>query len=255
MPDMDLLVRPARSADRADGLLYESARPYYDAYAGGERRARALLAAVWDRPGHAASVEVCSVAEVGGRVIGVLAAFPAADADRLARRFLSLTLRRMPPWRWPAVVRHLRAGARLAPRPPARSLYVDALAVAPGARHRGVARALLAHAERAAVDAGLGGVALDTGLDNAPARALYERAGFAAENVREAPGPAAARPLGGRGFIAYNRPVRPSTDASASDTRATWPSVMAGKNGRASDRAATSSHTGNSPGRWPKRSR
>ena len=38
-------------------------------------------------------------------------------------------------------------------------------------------------------------------------------------------------------------------------TRATWPSLIAGKNGSASERAATSSQTGNSPSRWPKRSR
>ena len=33
------------------------------------------------------------------------------------------------------------------------------------------------------------------------------------------------------------------------------PSLISGKNGSASERAATSSQTGNSPGRWPKRSR
>ena len=38
-------------------------------------------------------------------------------------------------------------------------------------------------------------------------------------------------------------------------TRATWPSLISGKNGSASERAATSSQTGNSPSRWPKRSR
>ena len=38
-------------------------------------------------------------------------------------------------------------------------------------------------------------------------------------------------------------------------TRATWPSLICGKNGSASERAATSSQTGNSPSRWPKRSR
>jgi predicted ATP-grasp superfamily ATP-dependent carboligase len=46
-----------------------------------------------------------------------------------------------------------------------------------------------------------------------------------------------------------------STPRNASATRATCPSVMSGKNGSAIDRAATSSHTGNSPSRWPNRSR
>ena len=40
---MDLLVRPARPEDPAVPLLFESAKPYYTAYAGSERRALALL--------------------------------------------------------------------------------------------------------------------------------------------------------------------------------------------------------------------
>ena len=46
-----------------------------------------------------------------------------------------------------------------------------------------------------------------------------------------------------------------STARSAAATRSTWPSVISGKNGSATERAATSSQTGNSPSRWPKRSR
>ena len=41
------------------------------------------------------------------------------------------------------------------------------------------------------------------------------------------------------------------TCSSASATRATWASVSSGKNGSATERSATSSATGNSPGRWP----
>jgi ribosomal protein S18 acetylase RimI-like enzyme len=207
MSQMELLVRPATASDRADGLLYESARPYYDAYAGHEERARRMLATVWLLGGHAASWEVCAVAEVGGRVVGVLSGYPVADGDRYARRFLSLTLRRMPPWRWPAVLAHLRAAQRLSPHPPLRAWYVDALAVAPGWRRHGVARRLLEEAERRASAAGLDGVALDTGVENAAARSLYEAAGFRLEEVREAPDERLARAVGGRGFVAYFRPV------------------------------------------------
>jgi ribosomal protein S18 acetylase RimI-like enzyme len=210
MSQMEVLVRPATAADRADGLLYESARPYYDAYAGEEARARELLATVWERGGHAASWEVCAVAEVDGTVIGVLAGYPVTEADLYARRFLTLTVRRMPPWQWPAVLAHLRAAQRLSPQPPARSWYVDALAVAPRWRRRGVARRLLDEASRRAAAAGLDGVALDTGLENAPARQLYESAGFTLEEVREAPDERLARAVGGRGFAAYFRPVQPS---------------------------------------------
>jgi ribosomal protein S18 acetylase RimI-like enzyme len=147
------------------------------------------------------------VAEVEGAIVGVLAGYPVSDGDRYARRFLALTLWRMPPWRWPAVLSHLRAAQRVSPHPPERAWYVDALAVAPGWRRRGVARRLLDEAERRATAAGLDGVALDTGLENRPARALYEAAGFTLEEIREAPDAHHARAVGGIGFAAYFRPV------------------------------------------------
>src|SRR3712207_1708067 len=109
MTDMTLAVRPATPDDPAVELLYVSAKPYYDAYAGSERRARAMLTALYPRTGHAASFEVCSVAELDGAVAGVLASFPVAESDARARRFVSLTAPRLPPWRWPALARHLRA--------------------------------------------------------------------------------------------------------------------------------------------------
>jgi ribosomal protein S18 acetylase RimI-like enzyme len=207
MPDMDVSVRPATAADRADGLLYESARPYYDAFAGGEASARRLLGALWDRPRHTASYDICAVAVADGQLAGVLAGFPVPDGDVLARRFLSLAVPRLGPWRWPRAARHLHAAGRLAPHPPLRAFYVDALAVAPDARRRGVARALLAEADRRARAAGLESVALDTGIDNAAARGLYEAAGFALQEVREAPSAGAARAVGGHGFVSYLRSI------------------------------------------------
>jgi ribosomal protein S18 acetylase RimI-like enzyme len=250
MSQMPIVLRAATPVDPADGLLYASSQPYYDAYAGSEARARALLAAVYPRPGHAASYAVCTVAELDGRIAGVLAAYPVVEADRLSRRFVSLTAPRVPPWGWPRLLRHLRAAAQVSPRPPQDALYVDALAVAPEFRRRGVARALLARAEAAAAGAGLAGVALDTGLHNEPARALYEDAGYERREIRRAPSEAIADAIGGPGFVGYLKTV-----ASAPATRAPWPSVSSGKNGSAIERAATSSQTGNSPGRWPKRSR
>jgi ribosomal protein S18 acetylase RimI-like enzyme len=203
MPDMDVAVRPATPADPADALLYVSAKPYYDAYAGGEERARAMLSAVYRRSGHAASYDVCAVAEVGGELAGVLAAFPVSEGDQRARRFVRLTVPRLPPWRWPALLRHLRAAGLVSPHPPHRTLYVDALAVDPAFRRRGVARALLAHAERRAAGDGLAGVSLDTGVHNAPARALYATAGYREREVRHAPSAVVARAIGGPGFVSY----------------------------------------------------
>jgi ribosomal protein S18 acetylase RimI-like enzyme len=203
MPEMPLAVRAATTADPVPALLYASAKPYYDVYAGGEARARALLERVYGKGGHPASWELCAVAEAEGEVAGALSSFPADDGDRLARRFVALTAPRLPAWRWPALLRHLRAAEHVAPHPPPGTLYVDALAVDAGHRRRGVALRLLADAEARAAAAGLRGVSLDTGLQNAPARALYARAGFVEREIRRAPTEAIARAVGGPGFVGY----------------------------------------------------
>jgi ribosomal protein S18 acetylase RimI-like enzyme len=203
MTDMTLAVRPATPADPADDLLYLSAKPYYDAYAGSEARARSLLASVYHRRGHAASFEVCEVAEVGDTLAGVIAWFPVSEGDERARRFVSLTAPRVPPWRWPALLRHLRAAGVVSPSPPPHTLYVDALAVAPEFRRRGVARAMLQRAEAAATEHGLAGITLDTGLHNEPARELYEACGFRAREIRRAPSEHVAEAIGGPGFVSY----------------------------------------------------
>ena len=100
-------------------------------------------------------------------------------------------------------MRHLRATAAIAPHPPDGMLYVDALATAPSHRRRGVARALLAEADRMAAAARLGGVALDTGIENRAARSLYEHSGFTPSSLRPAPDDRTARAVGGSGFVGY----------------------------------------------------
>jgi GNAT superfamily N-acetyltransferase len=209
MPAMEVGVRTARPGDPVDGLLFESAAPYYSAYAGGPERARRLLRALYPRRGHTASWEVCRVAEADGAIVGVLAAFPVADGDDLARRFVRLSLLHSPPWRIPRLMRHLRATSAVAPHPPERMLYVDALATDAAHRRRGVARVLLAEAERMAAAAGLEGVALDTGIGNRAARSLYERAGFTPSSLRPAPDERTARAVGGSGFVGYVKARRP----------------------------------------------
>jgi len=212
MPGMELRVRAARREDEtAPALLYASAAPYYDAYAGSERRARRVLDALWARPGHTASYEVCRVAVAAdGELLGVLAGFPLAESGLLANGFVRESLRRLAPWRWPGVWRHLRAAGRLSPRPPSGAYYVDALAVAEGARRRGVARTLLADAGRTAQARRASGVALDTGVGNAAARALYEASGFEKVEVRTTLDPATARAIGGPGFVSYFRAIDPT---------------------------------------------
>jgi ribosomal protein S18 acetylase RimI-like enzyme len=204
---MDLLVRPARPEDNCVPLLFESAKPYYTAYAGSERRALKLLDAVFCRTGHAASYEWCRVAIAEQQLVGIVAGFPVRDGDRLSRRFVALTFPRLPPWRWPGTFRHLQAAGGVSPNPPYDAYYVDALAVHPGFRRQGVARQLLHTAEQEATRAGLRKLALDTGLQNAPARALYDAYGFREREIRTAPDARTAKALGGPGFVGYLKDV------------------------------------------------
>jgi ribosomal protein S18 acetylase RimI-like enzyme len=200
LADAALLIRPAGPDDAAvvARLLYETSTGMYDLYAGGARRALRILTAAYVRPGNSASQEIVWVAEVAGAVAGAVAAFPVAEGDRRASRFLRITLARTPPWKWPATLRIFHSGADSTPVPPPDSFYVDALATLAPFRRQGVARALLEETTRLAAAAGLRAVALDTAATNAGAQALYERAGF---SVTE------RRPPNGRipGIVGYAR--------------------------------------------------
>jgi ribosomal protein S18 acetylase RimI-like enzyme len=67
---------------------------------------------------------------------------------------------------------------------PRRFWLLNDLFVAPGARRSGAARALLDAAVRFAREDGAAGIALETGHDNGPARALYTAAGWHEESNR-----------------------------------------------------------------------
>jgi ribosomal protein S18 acetylase RimI-like enzyme len=174
------LTRSARPSDAAPAvrLLYLSAADMYDQFAGGHDRALRVLRRAFATTGTNASSDVVTVAELDGRVAGAMAAFPVDENGARARGILRLTLRSIPPWCWPGTMTFWSRNGRAGPVPPPGALYVDALATDPGHRRRGVARALLAQAEALAREASLRRVALDTRLDNAPARELYRRAGF-----------------------------------------------------------------------------
>ena len=67
----------------------------------------------------------------------------------------------------------------------------------------GIAQRLLEDASAQARGAGFRRLALDTGLQNAPARALYTAFGFDEREIRRAPDKRSAKALGGPGFVAY----------------------------------------------------
>jgi ribosomal-protein-alanine N-acetyltransferase len=63
-------------------------------------------------------------------------------------------------------------------------LHINSLAVEEGWRRRGVARRLLAHVIRHAVEAGARGATLEVRASNQAARALYEGLAFKVEGLR-----------------------------------------------------------------------
>lgn len=159
-------------------ILYESSGGLYDRYAGSRALAERALSRALASEGTSASADVVYVAELDGRVAGAMAAMPYLDWTPRAQAFLRVTVRSIPPWRWPRAIAVYRASGRVAPEPPGSCFYVDSLATGSAFRRRGVARALLEEAERRAEELGLGYVALDTWTDNRAARSLYAGAGF-----------------------------------------------------------------------------
>jgi ribosomal protein S18 acetylase RimI-like enzyme len=171
-----LRVRRARAADlpALAPLLYSTAADMHERLAGSRELALRIIEADSRRNGLGSTW----VAERDGAVAGALVVYPYAEAPARTRSFVATVLRLTPAWRWPGILRLLWQGHRRAPRHPGSWLYVDALATAPEYQRRGVAMALLGQAERTAIDKGLGAIALDTPVGNAPALAVYERAGF-----------------------------------------------------------------------------
>jgi ribosomal protein S18 acetylase RimI-like enzyme len=169
-------VRRAREEDVAAlaPLLHSTASDMYERVAGSRERALTIIADDVRRN----SLASTWVAELEGVLAGAMVAYPCREAPAGTRRFVATVLARRPPWRWPGILRLLWQGHRRAPHHPGSWLYLDALATAPEYRRRGVAMALLAQAERTAINNGSGAIVLDTPEGNAAALALYERAGF-----------------------------------------------------------------------------
>ena len=197
-PPAGPLVRPAREDDAqaVAELLYATASDMYDRFVGDRATAMTVLLHAFSDRGTNASMGVVTVAELDGRVVAAISAFPVEEGPGRARRFLWMALRFTPFWRWRGTLHVYRLGGRAAPRPPLRALYVDALATAEPYRRRGAGRALLAAADEEARRRRLDRVALETELTNQAAQALYESVGFRPTDRR---GPTEELP----GFVSY----------------------------------------------------
>ena len=176
----EISVRPARvgEVELLTPLLYGVSPEAHDRFAGGRERAVHLIAGGLQRVGTSGSQEVTHVAELDGRVAGVVCCYPVWEGPNRAAAYAQLGLHAAPFWRRPVMLRFLRRMERATPAATADSMYVDALGTALRYRRRGVARALLAAVEDRARSVGLGRVSLETEVDNHAARSLYESCGF-----------------------------------------------------------------------------
>ena len=122
---------PASPGDHVASLVFEAAPQAYIAVAGSEPRARAAIEQLWRVRGHSASFEHAIVAELDGRLAGVLIGFPARDRYRLHLALLRKGLRYVNVRRWPLLLAALPQLIAATPRPPRRAYYVGTIAVAP----------------------------------------------------------------------------------------------------------------------------
>jgi GNAT superfamily N-acetyltransferase len=201
LPAPGVMVRPARRNDSVAGLVYDAAPQAYSAVAGSECGARAALEELWRTPGHSASFEHALVAEVDGKVVGVLIGFAARERYRLHLVLLRKGLRYVSMRRWPvllAAIPHLVAAT---PRPPRRAYYVGTIAVARHVRRRDVASTLGYHAELVAQRRGFPLVVAHTGSRHQAARRALERYGLSASKDRR------------WGYVLYVKAVAPEASA------------------------------------------
>jgi GNAT superfamily N-acetyltransferase len=123
------------------------------------------------------SHHLAAVATEGARLVGVVIATPGREWGR-RRAWTGLVMLRAGIARARALARSGLLLDRLTPAVPADSVYVASLAVAPGARGRGVGSALMAAVEAEARRRGAARLALDVSRANAGGRAFYTRLGF-----------------------------------------------------------------------------
>lgn len=124
------------------------------------------------------------IADRDGRVAGIAIAFPGRLYQGLKLGTGVTLARAAGPRHATEVVRRERALARLLPRVDPGYLYVSTVTVGPEHRRLGVATALMRRVLSGAERLGLA-VAVDSPMDNEPARSFYEGFGFRVVAARE----------------------------------------------------------------------
>lgn len=195
-----LSIRDGRrgDVDRAVPLLYESAQPMAAAAfgLGDPQRALAAVERMYLARGSLFSWDTCSVAEIDGRIVGIVAS---CRIDEMRSRNLATIgplLRSLGPFRAMALLRRGLVPTGLGPRsvvpralrrhrePPMVSLsdssdhFVNALAVGDRYRRRGIARRLVDCAHAAASAEAAGSMIVNVFEQNAAARDFYRGLGY-----------------------------------------------------------------------------
>ena len=212
----EVTLRPGTPADAAEAapLIHAAGPALYDRLFGPRPEdAVRFFEALFGLPDSLFSYENATVAEAGGRVVGLALAVTAAQYRRgaalprqLLRRGLPFLMRLLPA---------AFALRRSTLPPPPDSLYLGILSVAAPHRSGGIGGRLLEEVGRRAQEAGCAGVCLHAERDNAGARRFYERHGY--RITHEHPTPRAAR-WGVAGFVGMRKEIHPPAAAPSGYT-------------------------------------
>jgi len=173
----------ARVAPQAAELILEAV-PSLEIVLGSRETALRALAACYRAERTELAFRFGLLAEVDRELSGVVFAFPGRLHGAL-KLGTGVVLARAAGARHVAeLAQRARILNRLLPNVDRGFLYVSALAVAKERRHAGIATALMERVIGGATGLGLG-VALDSGMADEPANALYEKLGFRAASTRE----------------------------------------------------------------------
>lgn len=173
-----LNIRPAtpRDTQRIAEILAEPGQEAIS-ICGNARLARRFGLGFVRLPGSPQGWRRTTVAEVDGRVAGLIQAGHGAEDFGITPAIALLALRTFGPFRLPGLVRRLRVRGRVHTPPPAGSYHIAELHVDPALRNQGIGACLLDWAEEQARADGRVTMSLSTTTEN-PARRLYARHGF-----------------------------------------------------------------------------
>jgi ribosomal protein S18 acetylase RimI-like enzyme len=196
----------ARVAPEAASLILEAV-PSLEVVLGSRETALRALAACYRAERTELAHRFGLLAEVETDLAGVVIAFPGRLYGALKLGTGVVLARAAGARHVTDLAQRARVLNRLLPAVDRRFLYVSALAVAPGHRRRGIATALMDRVVGGATRLGLG-VALDAGLTEGAAQALYDKLGFRTVSKRET-SPEERRLVPVRGMVRLERPPGP----------------------------------------------